>query len=527
MTRLSVALIILLPVVALAQPQGQVLWSHPGTDGIYSAVAVSDVDGDTMPDVVAAIYYGGTPSDPRKVYCISGATGDTVWVNRSAYGTWGNKGLNASEDLSGDGIQDIILGTVGTYIPPGRSCVAIDGVSGDTLWVFPFGQDRGWCYTVKPFVDIDGDSFPEVLASAGGVTSYPSGTAIMLSGNTGDSIWAFRPPLDGAQCISPFDDINGDSVPDVVVGAGGNGNDNRIFGLSGSNGAQLWSYETDNSVQDVEMIPDVNGSGTDDCIAGGWADTVFCLEGSTGAPIWAHSIGTIVMEIVPVRDLDGDTLCDVVVGSWGSSVVVLSGADGTIIWTGSIGSDVWAVDTLADVTDDGIPEVIGGCLGGGDGRVSVFDGSSGTLLWYYDFQERVYDISGVPDLNGDGRADVVVGLQDHGNMADHLYAFNGVPSSGSDEAGHAYLPRHLMQYEPSRRSLLLRIPSGTEYSVGVFDATGRRLGPRVHGHQSGTAPVRLALDRLCASPPAGACFAQLRLSNGDAATLKLIALTTR
>ena len=88
----------LVPVALLAQPQGRVVWSFEGNDGVYDAIAIPDVSGDSLPDVVAAMYYGAYPTDPRKLYCCSGATGDTIWVNRTAYGTWGNKGLDVSPD---------------------------------------------------------------------------------------------------------------------------------------------------------------------------------------------------------------------------------------------------------------------------------------------------------------------------------------------------------------------------------------------------------------------------------------------
>jgi outer membrane protein assembly factor BamB len=518
--------------LVLAQPQGQVLWSQHGTDGIYSTTAIRDVNGDTRPEVVGAIYYANYPSDPRKVYCLSGASGDTIWISRESYGTWGNKGIDWSADLNADGIEDIILGTAGTYIPPGRSCIAIDGATGANLWVFPFGEERGWCYTVKAFrmadgtpVDIDGDSVPEVLASAGGITNDRRGTAIALSGRTGDSLWAFRPSYDGAQCIAPFDDVDADSVPDVVVGAGGNGYDNRVFCLSGRNGDSLWAFETDNSVQDVEMIRDVNASGFSDCLAGGWADSVFCLEGQDGSLIWACDIGTVVMEIVPCGDLDRDSVMDIVVGSWSSSVYVLSGADGSIIWAGSVGADVWAVDTLADVTMDGIPEVAAGCLGGGTGVARVFDGAKGDVLWSYTFNERVYDLTGIPDVNRDGLADLAVGLQDHGNQADHFYCFSGLPGSGvvSERTSDMY-PETSIRFCPQDRTLLLDVPEGHRYQLRLYDAIGRQVGRTVRGVGSDTTG-RLRLDDI-ASLASGTYFADLVLEDGRSASVKLIRLSS-
>jgi outer membrane protein assembly factor BamB len=526
--RRALLLLSVMSIGALAQPQGQVIWSHHGTDGIYSTIAIKDIDGDSLPEAIGAIYYANYPSDPRKVYCLSGRTGDSLWIadTLSAYGTWGNKGLDHAGDLNGDGIEDVLLGTVGTYISPGRACVALDGATGTNLWVFPFGQERGWCYCVRSFrtpdgapVDIDGDGVIDMLAGAGGLASDRRGTAIALSGANGDSLWAFRPGLDGVQSLAPFVDISGDTTPEVLVAAGGNGYDNRVFCISGRTGDSLWAYETDNSVSDVEHIADVNGSGTDDCIAGGWADSVYCIEGSDGTLIWGIGIGRIIMELVPVRDVDGDSVDDVIVGSWNSSVYVLSGADGSFLWSGLVGNDVWSVDSLADVNGDGIPEVVAGCLGNGNGVVKVFDGGTGDVLWHYDFDERVYDVSGVPDLNGDDRADVTVGLQDHSNQLNHLYAFDGLPPSPVTEAGRPAARHPLVRSQTLAGVILLDLTPGTAYRMSVFNCVGQHTGSTFSGiarEQS----VRLELHSLGLA--AGSYFATAQSSDGRTGTVKAI-----
>ncbi|MFO7639217.1 MAG: PQQ-binding-like beta-propeller repeat protein [bacterium] len=508
---MSVSVLLLL---LIAQPQGRVVWSFEANDGVYSSVVIPDVDGDSLPDVVAGIYYGAYPSDPRKAYCVSGATGDTVWVNRSAYGTWGNKGLDAVGDLDGDGFADALLGTAGGYTTPGRSVIALSGRTGDTLWRYSRFEQWGWVYCVRGFVDVDGDTVPDVLAAAGTSSTPPgyAGAGVLVSGRTGAEIWFFRMPADGAQSVAPFIDLDGDGVPEVLLGAGGNSVNDTLYCLSGSDGSRVWQFRTGGSVSDVELIRDVNGSGYDDAVCGGWGRNVHCLEGADGSLLWTASIGTIVMEIVPARDLNGDGVDDVIVGSWDSSVHALSGADGSVLWSSYVGGDVWAVDTLADVTGDGRPEVIAGAV---NGRcVRVFDGADGTELWNYSFGERVYDVTGAPDLTGDGWPNVLVGLQDQGNEAHHLFCLAG-PPTGVETGGEVRDEARLGQ--SARRSFVAAtVPPGLSYMLRVFDVSGRRLMPPVRGTGNGEVEVSVA-----EAGPARPLFAVLELADGRRLTAKL------
>ncbi|MEO0085084.1 MAG: FG-GAP-like repeat-containing protein [candidate division WOR-3 bacterium] len=501
--------------LAVAQPQGRVIWSFEANDGIYSTVTLPDIDGDSLPDVAAAIYYGATPSDPRKVYCLSGADGDTIWVNRTAYGTWGNKALDVSPDLNSDGFAEILLGTAGGYTTPGRSVIAISGQTGDTLWRYTRYEQWGWVYSVRSFADVDSDSVADVVAAAGTSTTPPgyAGAGVLVSGRTGSEIWFFRLPSDAAQCVAPFRDLDSDGIPEVLLGAGGNSINDTLYCLSGRSGSPVWKYKTGGSVSDCELVRDVNGSGTDDAVGGGWANTVYCVEGSTGALIWTSSIGRVVMEIVPVRDLNSDGIDDVIVGSWDSSVRLLSGLDGSQLWVGYLGADVWSVDTLADVNGDGRPEVVAAALNGRN--VRLFSGADGSELWFYNFAERVYDVTGAPDLNGDGRPDVLVGLQDQNNEQHHLFCLDGLPPSGiAAPAPAPDLPR--LRIRPGG-VITVAAPPRARYRLSLFDATGRRRLPPVLGIGSGD--VALPLEQFAVG---GTLFAVLSVDGGPVATAKFV-----
>ena len=504
--------------ILIMQPQGQIIWSSPGTGGIYNAVPTADMNQDNHPDVLAAVYYGATTPPPVRLYLISGVNGTNIWTRPDCLGTWGNKGLGPIDDISGDSIQDFILGTPGGTFP-GSSVFAINGLTGATLWswcTYTQGPNWGWVYTVKSAPDRNNDGYPEVLASAGGNSNNPSGTAFCFSGHTGTILWTFRPPLDGAQCICSFIDITGDTVPEVIVGAGGNGYDNRVFCVNGANGQQIWQYNTGNSVWDVEPFCDANNNGIRDVIAGGWANKVFCLEGTNGNQIWQNNIGYIVMEVVPIRDINNDGINDVVVGSWSSLVYVLSGLNGNILWLQSIGTDCWSVDTLSDVTGDGFPEVVVGAL---NGRcVKVCNGVTGAVLWQYPFVDRIYDVTGAPDLDGDSIADVLVSLQDQNSQPYQLYAFkNPRPSVEEQNQSTLHKPKFSVSYQKDGIRLGLNITVGKNFSIQLCDLNGRIIEKTPLEKSTGTKSFYISK----ATKSAGIYFVRIGIEGERTETVKI------
>jgi outer membrane protein assembly factor BamB len=507
---------LLFVILLVTQPQGEVIWSRPDSGGVYHAVATQDINGDLHPDVLAAIYYTPNVPPPARLYCQSGLNGTTIWAQNDCLGVWGNQSLGTTRDVNGDSVRDVIMGTPGG-IAPGCSVFLKSGLDGSTLWTWDMntqGPNYGWVYGVSDFVDLNHDGYPEVLAAVGGNGDDRSGTVLCFNGHTGDTTWTYRVPADGAQTIAQVADINSDTVPEVAVGAGGNGLDNHVYLLDGRTGRQLWSYDMGNSVWTVARIRDVNNSGTDDVIAGSWNYNVACIEGSTGARIWDVPLGGthVVMKVVPIRDVNRDSVDDVVVGSWSDSVYVLSGRDGSVIWSQPVGTDCWNVDTLSDVTGDGIPEVIAGALNGK--VVKVFDGVTHQTLWQYSFNERIYDVSGAPDLDGDGQPDVLVSLQDQGNQTDHLFAFKGLPASAIEQRPARPCP---WSVRARPQGLEISGPVGRSFRVSLVNSAGRCLVRRYEGRLT-SSPMLLGLDQTL---PSGCVFAVLT-SPGAEVSVKVV-----
>lgn len=460
-------------IMLIAQAQGQILWAAPGPGGIYCAIPGYDYNGDGHPDVIAAAYYGAYPAPPIRLYLRSGINGEVIWTRSDCQGVWGTRSLRLINDISGDSIPDIIMGTPGGVFP-GRTIFAINGLTSQTIWSYCYYPTGGWVYSVAPTVDIDNDGYPEVLVATGGVSPEYRGFVQCFSGHTGTSLWVFR-PNDAAMCVTPHWDITGDGVLEVLVAAGGNSLDNRIYCLDGANGTVVWSFLTGNSVEYVLSIGDINGNGIPDVVGGGWAYTLYCLEGSNGTLIWQNNLGSgrVIYELRRIRDINGDGFDDIVVGSWSSQVSIVSGATGTVLWSTEVGADCWNIDTLPDLSGDLKQEVVVGSLNGR--RVAVLDGANGSIIWQYQFLDRVYDVACAGDLNGDQIADVLVGLQDQQGQANHLYAFSGLPLSIEENEKSQKAPELLIYNTKNCLTLALNLKASDKVTIRLYNLAGQMI----------------------------------------------------
>jgi len=296
---------------------------------------------------------------------------------------------------------------------------------GDLIWWFQ-GIENVVC--VSEFVDVDGDTLPDVL-----VESYDAGAPVQdhffcFKGNSpgyGDTLWSCRPlggPSNsggyGDQCVSYIEDVNGDGHADALLATAWGGR--TAYAINGMTGATIWSYDTYSHadtgwVYSICAIPDLTGDGIDDVLlgVGSPGDVAICVNGTNGNVIWKFYANDAVGTVAAIEDVNNDGYADAVIGGLDNEyrIICLSGhSSGTpsIIWPFTTGGGLWDVSVIEDVDGDGYQDVLGG---GTAYTVYCRNGRTGSQIWnyYVGSGDWVMRVEPIADIDDDGIQDVLVG----------------------------------------------------------------------------------------------------------------------
>ncbi len=456
---------------------GTVLWSYDFPDNVVCVAGIADITMDGINDVACEAYDAGAPVEHLNAYWgNSSGHGVIQWFfgDDTTRGGWGDDCLIMGDDYSGDGIPDILLGTAWGD----RSAYAINAVTGAIIWYYDsywYDGEGGWVYSVKPMPDLNGDNVGEVLAGIGGNSTVAGGPRSMycFSGATGQIIWQLRIG-DAVGSVNWIPDVNNDNIPDAICGAWGNGYDEHVYCVSGASSGMvyspLWTYDCGGDIQSVIAIPDQNGDGKYDVIAGTWSDSVFCLSGANGSRIWARYVYGDVTKVAEIPDLISTGIPGIGVAHIGSSFQVLNASNGTIHWSYPIGSNVWTVDAIEDLDGDGKCDVVTGNQN--PGVVYLFSGDDGSIIWSHNEGRLIYSVRAVDDISFDGYQDVLVGTQ--GFVIGRFFALcGGVPSTGI--AGHKDSELLILAVFPKigRTSFSIVFGDSKLDEICIYDAAGR------------------------------------------------------
>jgi len=423
--------------------KGLPLWIFQGVENVECTARVPDVTGDGYADAAVESYDAGAPAyEPHLslIYGNSDGTGVPLWGIHPAGGPsnsggYGDKCLDVSPDLNGDGQADILLGTAWG----GCTCYAVDGPTGDVIWSYDmYDEDPqgGWVYAAGPIADVNGDKVPDALFGAGGHDSGSAGPRSMYafdgaSAGTADTLWR-QYANDAVIDVVGLGDVNNDGIEDAAACAGGNTvRDHHVYcasGASSGSATTLWSFDTGGDNWSLCRHSDVTGDGVSEVVVGTWgsnpAGSVQCLDG-TGAPtaLWTYPLPAApVMRVDSFADVTNDGVNEVLVASWASRVYCLDGATGTQLWSTAMGDDVWAVSGIPDVNHDGVDDALAGSF---TGEVRCLDGPTGETIWSYQTGSKIFTLRWIDDVNGDGFADVLAGTQMLGGIGGELFCLTG------------------------------------------------------------------------------------------------------
>lgn len=348
---------------------GVILWEHEIYAGdIYSQKGIDiieDVDGDGVEDVVV-----GATGGARLIRCISGDDGTTIWTHDTH--EYGNGGwvyqVDCSYDYDGDGVTDVLAtcGDDSSDTGPKR-VYCLDGEDGISIWERPLG---GPGFSVIGVEDFTGDGQADVLAGCSN-NAETTGYAKGINGDTGAEVWSKTASGSSVWAVEQINDITGDGIKDVVAGDfSGN-----IYGLDATDGGQEYSISIGTAIiTRFAKLNDVNGNGHPEIVpAHSSTHTTMAIDGEDGSTIWTKSVADQPWNAAQIEDINGDGINDVLIGTLYNSnyCYFLNGTDGSELESVSYGQAVDAINSIPDVVNDGSMEMV---AGGRNGKLTCISG---------------------------------------------------------------------------------------------------------------------------------------------------------
>ncbi|HET6204542.1 MAG TPA: VCBS repeat-containing protein [Planctomycetota bacterium] len=321
---------------AQAYPLATFGGTSPGDLAGFGVAGPGDVNGDGVPDLIfgepQCFWYSPCLSacGPGVARVVAGGTGARIWnLAGTAAGEMFGWSVAGAGDVNGDGKADLVIGSLcassGGIAGAGRATV-VSGATGGVLHAFDgtaAGDNFGW--SVAGVGDVDGDGVPDVASG-----SPPGNYVRVFSGATG----ALLLQLNGSGSfgiVAGLGDVNGDGHADVPVGAwlAGPG---QAFVFSGVGGAILHtfngSFPGDRFGGALAGAGDVDGDSVPDLLVGAgtaspggfiWAGQAKLFSGATGALLRAFDGSSpgdgLGWSLAGLPDVNGDGVRDVLVGA--------------------------------------------------------------------------------------------------------------------------------------------------------------------------------------------------------------------
>jgi Ca2+-binding RTX toxin-like protein len=369
--------------------------------------------------------------------------------------------ISGAGDVNGDGLQDIILGTVGSadraYVVFGRSGGNVDLNSlGSAGLLITGSPNTSFGFDVSGAGDVNGDGFDDVIVGVlgqGSGGSYSGGAYVIYGRNGSGTIDATAlADADGyflqaqagdnaGHSVSSAGDVNGDGFDDVLVGA-----QRRNAGGYAAGGVYLVYGEMPTT--DVTRIGSLAGQ----TIRGGTGNDL--LDGQQGDDRLYGGAGSDHLIGGSGNDtLDGGAGADTLEGGTGDDIYVVDDAADTVTEAAGEGSDgvltslaVYAlganIENLAGLSASGQT-----LIGNGDHNViagwsgnDVIDGGAGNDLMLGGLGNDIYYVDHpgdiVTELAGQGNADEVRTTLGSYTLLPNVENLTGLSASGQALTGN-------------------------------------------------------------------------------------------
>src|SRR3989338_5817762 len=357
-----------LDAASIPSPFLQYRFDGEGSGDVFGCLVegTCDLSGDGEPDTVV----GAFDADPNgledsgRVYVFSGNDGKLLYTldGENAYDKFGIV-VEGVGDVNGDGRCDLIVGAPGWGTGVGMAYL-YSGADGTLLRKWTGGYS--FRNSVSGIGDIDGDSVPDLVVGEPWNSWYSgSGMAYVYSGTTGVLLYTFQgsdysnigSTISGfGQSVSGVGDVNGDGTPDILVAA-----PDTYFGGSWGVGSVFVFSGADGS-----LLWRFNGENDGDRFGG----------------FWFHGVSS-------AGDVNGDGREDILIGATGADPNGLDRAGSAYVYSGATGNLLYRLDgdveggrfgfwvsPVGDTDNDWKGDFIIGAPAGGPGRPSLLPGSA-------------------------------------------------------------------------------------------------------------------------------------------------------
>ena len=334
--------------------------------------------------------------------------------------------------------------------------------------------------------DMDGDGSGDIFVGESGGGENSEGKVYLFSGKTGDLIREFDSPTSKTNGEFSYPvllyDINGDEIRDFALSGikEGDLSDGRVHVYSGKTCELIYTIQSPNQEEDglfggqaVSGIEDLNGDGISDIIVGAYSELgpigrVYVFSGKDGKEV-IHTLNSpfpspaselhFGIRVLGMSDLNGDSVSDILVSSLSS--VYAHNAGMVYAFSGSTGELLYHIPpeyrvenaffiqiaAIPDLDDDNTSDILVGAPGMDNysGYAFFFSGADGKKLAYqpdyYEHRDEYYDkycsnygtVSTFPDMTGDGKWDFTVSAiypnfdYSFFPYTDMVYIYSGVP----------------------------------------------------------------------------------------------------